>query len=120
MTPASCASALAALKVLEKHPELPKKLEHIADYMRAALKAKGVAIRESKTTPIIPIYTYDMLRTFKVNAKLYDRGVYANSTIPPAVAPGECLIRTSLMATHTEPLIDEAVGIIAEVLEEEQ
>ena len=120
MTPASCASALAALKVLEKHPELPKKLEHIADYMRAALKAKGVKIRESKTTPIIPIYTYDMLRTFKVNAKLYDRGVYANSTIPPAVAPGECLIRTSLMATHTEPLIDEAVGIIAEVLEEEQ
>ena len=60
-----------------------------------------------------------MMRTFKVNARLYDRGVYANSTIPPAVAPNECLIRTSLMATHTEPLIDEAVEIIADVLNEE-
>ena len=30
--------------------------------------------------------------------------------------PHECLLRTSLMATHTHALIDEAVGVIAEVL----
>ena len=119
MTPASCACALAALKVLESDPSLPDKLMHIADYMREKLREKGVKIREGKSTPIIPIYTYDMLRTFKVNARLYNEGVYANSTIPPAVAPNECLIRTSLMATHTEPLIDEAVEIISRVLAEE-
>ena len=86
--------------------------------MRNALKSKGVAIRES-TTPIIPIYTYEMFRTFKINARLYDEGVYANSSVPPATAPHECLIRTSLMATHTEALIDEAVDIIVRVLSEE-
>ena len=31
---------------------------------------------------------------------------------------GECLLRTTLMATHTEPIIDEAVEIIARVLRE--
>lgn len=118
ITPASCASALAALKELETHPELVDKLAHISEYMRAALKAKGVKIRESKT-PIIPIYTYEMFRTFKIAARLYDEGVYANSSVPPATAPHECLIRTSLMATHTEALVDEAVDIIARVLEEE-
>ena len=50
---------------------------------------------------------------------MYDRGVYVNSSLPPAVAPHECLIRTSLMASHTHELIDEAVEIIAEVLKEE-
>lgn len=35
---------------------------------------------------------------------------------PPAAAPHECLLRTSLMATHTHALIDEAVGVIADVL----
>ena len=39
-----------------------------------------------------------------------------NSSLPPAAAPHECLLRTSLMATHTHALIDEAVDIIAEVL----
>ncbi|MBQ9511463.1 MAG: aminotransferase class I/II-fold pyridoxal phosphate-dependent enzyme [Clostridia bacterium] len=118
ITPASCASALAALKELETHPELVENLAHISEYMRAALKAKGVKIRESKT-PIIPIYTYEMFRTFKIAARLYDEGVYANSSVPPATAQHECLIRTSLMATHTEALVDEAVDIIARVLEEE-
>ena len=44
------------------------------------------------------------------------RGVYVNSSLPPAAAPHECLLRTSLMATHTHALIDEAAGVIAEVL----
>ena len=34
----------------------------------------------------------------------------------PAAAPHECLLRTSLMATHTHALIDEAVGIMKDVL----
>lgn len=117
MTPASCASALAALRELEARPELVDKLAHISEYMRNALTAHDIKIRMSKT-PIIPIYTYELMRTLTVNKKLYDGGVYANSSIPPATAPGECLIRTSLMATHTEPLIDEAVEIIAKVLKE--
>ena len=54
----------------------------------------------------------------EMSMKLYEEGVYANSSIPPATAPNECLIRTSLMATHTKPLIDEATEIIAKVISE--
>ncbi len=117
ITPASCASALAALRVLKTHPELVDNLQNIAEYMRNCLTEKGVKIRMSKT-PIIPIFTYDAIRTLTINKKLYDEGVYANSSIPPATAPNECLIRTSLMATHTKPLIDEATDIIARVIKE--
>jgi 7-keto-8-aminopelargonate synthetase-like enzyme len=41
-----------------------------------------------------------------------------NPVIAPACVEGECLLRTTLMATHTEPVIDEAVGIIAQVLKQ--
>ena len=47
---------------------------------------------------------------------LYERGVYVNPVLPPAAPDGECLIRTSYMATHTFALLDEAAEIINEVL----
>ena len=67
-------------------------------------------------TPIIPIYTYDPIVTLRAQKELYERGVYVNATLPPACAQGECLLRCTLMATHTKELVDEAVEIIADVL----
>ena len=120
MPPASCAAALAALRHLEAHPEMPEILQGKALYMRRKLSEHKIRMRESNGAciPIIPIYTYDPIPTLTIAKELYDRGVYVNSSLPPAAAPHECLLRTSLMFTHTEAQIDEAVGIIAEVLKE--
>ena len=49
---------------------------------------------------------------------MYDKGVYVNPVLPPACAENECLLRCSLMATFTEPLLDEAADIIAAVMRE--
>ncbi len=113
--PSNCAAALAALRLLKEHPELPQRLNELASYARAGLKARGLRIIESET-PIIPIYTYEMENTLVSAKRLYDAGVYVNPVLPPAAAPGECLLRVSCMATHTETLLDEAMDIIAEVL----
>jgi 8-amino-7-oxononanoate synthase len=115
ITPAACAVALTALRKLRAHPELPERLLALASYARNGLKARGLHIRES-TTPIIPIYTYQMENTVIKAKALYDAGVYVNPVLPPATAPNECLLRTSYMATHTEALLDEAMDIIKEVL----
>ena len=116
--PASCATALAALEQLEARPELVERLQQIAGYFRAGLLRRGVRTRESGNSliPIIPIYTYEPLETLSISKELYDAGVYVNSSLPPATAPHECLLRTSLMATHTEALVDEAADIIEQVL----
>ena len=60
--------------------------------------------------------TYDKIRTLKVTHALLDRGVYVNPVLPPAVADGQCLLRTSYTATHTIAQIDEAADIIIDVL----
>ena len=75
---------------------------------------KGIQIMTS-SVPIIPIYTYDRIPTLQIQKELYERGVYVNATLPPAVPEGQCLLRCTLMATHTKPLIDEAVDIMADV-----
>lgn len=112
--PAACAAALAALRQLEAHPELPQRLMALADYAREGFARRGVPIKPS-AAPIIPICTQSVDNTLLKAKQLYERGVYVNPVLPPAVSPGDCLLRTSYMATHTEELLDEAMDIIAEV-----
>ena len=81
--------------------------------MRKGLKDRGVRIIESEA-PIIPIYTYELIPTLAITKKLYDAGVYVNASIPPATPPNECLIRTSLMATHTKEELEFAAHTLAE------
>jgi len=116
LTPASTASALAALRILKVEPNRPKALLDIAAYARKRMLEKNLPLANDSIAPIIPIYTYTMMRTFVVAKLLYKHGVYVNPVIPPAAPEGQCLIRTSYTATHTKALIDEAVEIIAEVL----
>jgi 7-keto-8-aminopelargonate synthetase-like enzyme len=106
---------LAALQQLEKDPERPERLMNIAQYFRTKLIDGGVKIIEAPT-PIVPIFTYKTLDTLWYGKALFDAGVYVNPVIAPACVEGECLLRTTLMATHTEPIVDEAVEIIARVL----
>ena len=115
VTPVAISVATAALRRLKAHPELQTQVQDISRYMREELKKRSVKIIDAET-PIIPIYTYDPIVTLQAQKELYERGVYVNATLPPACAPGECLLRCSLMATHTKELIDEAVEIIADVL----
>ena len=115
MTPASAASALAALRYLRKHPEIVDRLRSLGNYARDGLKKRGLEIIESET-PIVPIYTYDAVNTLTKAKELYDAGVYVNSSLPPATPPDGCLLRTSYMASHTEALLDEAMDIIQKVM----
>ena len=47
--------------------------------------------------------------------KLFDAGVFTNPVAPPAVAPTQCRLRTSLMTTHTFEQIDYALDKFARI-----
>ena len=120
ITPASCATALTALKKLEAHPELVDRLRSLSQYARDGFRARGVRMRESVAdvaTPIIPLSTNDVENTLRTSKRIYDAGVYVNPVLPPATPASDCLLRTSYMATHTEALLDEAMDIIAANIE---
>ncbi len=114
ITPGTCAAALAALMHLEAHPELPQRLMAIAGYAREGFRRRGIPIKDSEA-PIIPIYTHSLENTLMKAQQLYEHGVFVNPVLPPAVAPDECMLRTSYMVTLTEELVDEALDIFAEI-----
>jgi 8-amino-7-oxononanoate synthase len=116
ITPASTRTALEALRILKADCDRPKRLLALAAYMRDKLRKYNLPIGSDSIVPIIPIYTFTKLRTLVAVKMLYERGVYVNPVLPPAAPEGECLIRTSYMATHTFELLDEAAEIINDVL----
>ena len=98
-TPASVASAIAALEVLQAHPELPEKVCANTDYVRQGLKDSGFQVIDGETA-IVPVIIGDDEKTFKIWRMLYDEGVFVNAFIAPATPPGMQMLRTSYMATH--------------------
>lgn len=113
-TPASCASALAALDVLEKHPELVDQLLANARYTSEGFIQQGFTVIPSQTG-IVPVIVGDTDLAFVTWRKLYDRGVFVNAFIPPGVPPNMSMMRTSYMATHQKMHLDEIIYHFGEV-----
>jgi len=118
MPPSSAAAALKAVEIMEKEPWRKDDLIEISKYAAEAFTKAGLEIIENKIpTPIVPIKTGDMMRTFKICVELMNQGVYVNPVIPPAVPMGHCIIRTSFTATHKKEQIDRATAIIKAVVD---
>jgi 8-amino-7-oxononanoate synthase len=66
-------------------------------------------------TPIVPVLVGDDWKAALLWRALYDAGVFVNTALHPAVPPGGALLRTSVMATHDEAVIDRALDAFARV-----
>ncbi len=66
-------------------------------------------------TPIVPILVGDDWKAALLWRALYDAGVFVNTALHPAVPPGGALLRTSVMATHDETVIDRALNTFEQV-----
>lgn len=103
--PANAAAALAALEVMRNEPERSKRVLDIAKKMRDGLRGLGFNIGNSQT-PVIPVIIGDDEKTFIAWKRLFEKGVFVNPVISPAVPPGKQLLRTSYMATHTDEQLE--------------
>jgi 8-amino-7-oxononanoate synthase len=112
--PANAAAALAALDILRTEPERVARLNQIADTMRHNFQQMGFNTGQS-TTPIIPIIIGDDLLTFTAWKLLFENGVFVNPVISPAVPPGQQLLRTSYMATHTDAQLERVLQAFKKV-----
>ncbi|WP_242917848.1 serine palmitoyltransferase [Pontibacter liquoris] len=113
MSPASVASTLAALDIVQSEPERIARLWANTRYANTLLRAAGLDLGPTET-PIIPIYVRDNDHTFLVTKVLQDNGIFVNPVVAPAVPANATLLRLSIMATHTFGQIEEAVTKIAE------
>lgn len=109
-TPASVASALAALDILEQEPERITNLIRNANKMRQGFQNLGFNIINGKSA-VVPVIIGDDLLAFKFWSELYSNGVFVNVFISPGVPPGLQMMRTSYMATHENHHLDRILEI---------
>lgn len=112
--PATVGAVLAALKIIDEEPERRDLLWSNANYLRDGLQHLGLDTGHSNT-PIIPVVVGDSVDTFKVCKLMQDEGVFINPVVPPAVQPGQSLIRFSVMSTHSHDQLDFALDKIAKI-----
>ncbi len=113
-TPAAIGAVNASLDIMEKEPE---RIQHLWDITKFAIdgfRNMGCEIGNT-STPIIPLYIRDNIKTFKVTKELFDAGMFVNPVVSPAVPSEDTLIRFSLMATHTQAQVEYALETIEKV-----
>ncbi len=115
MPPASVASVIAALDIIESEPERIDKLWDNTNYAKKLLTEAGFDIGHSNS-PIIPVYIRDNTKTFMITNILQQNGVFVNPVVSPAVPSDSSLIRFSLMATHSFEQIETAIEKLNAVL----
>jgi len=104
-TPASAASALAALNVLEREPERVTKVVKNAAKVRTALLDAGFKVEPGRTA-IVPVIVGSDDVAFVVWKALFEAGVFVNVFISPGVPQGRQMMRTSYMSTHEDEHLD--------------
>ncbi len=114
MPPGNLAAARTALEIIKAEPDRIKRLQEIGRKMVKGFSDLGFDTGTS-VTPIVPLVIGDNDKTFLFWKAMFERGVYVNPVITPAVPPNRAMIRTSYMATHT----DEELNRILEIAGEE-
>lgn len=113
-TPASVASALAALDILEKEPERIDKLMKNARKMREGFRAMGFRVGEHDSA-IVPVIIGDTEKVLVMWKHLFEAGVFVNAFIRPGVPPGMEMLRTSYMATHEDVHLNKILDVFKSV-----
>jgi 8-amino-7-oxononanoate synthase len=111
--PASLGAALAAAKIAQQEDWRRERVRMLAGRLRAGLAQLGYHVGEETDSAIVPVHSGDMVGTGVLWRALLDRGVYTNCSLPPAAH--RPMLRTSVMATHTEAQIDRALGAFEEI-----
>ena len=114
MPPASIATVLAALDVIDEEPERRAQLWHNTRRIQEGLKSLGYDIGNSET-PIVPVLIGELDRMLVFWKELFDAGVFTNPVTPPAVPDNSCRLRISMMATHTDDHINFVLDAFANV-----
>lgn len=104
-SPATVASVLAALGVVETRPKMRDCLLANGSALREGLIALGFDIA-SPEGPIVAIRMPDEETAVFAWNRLLTHGVYVNLALPPGTPNNLCILRCSLSAAHTRAQID--------------
>ena len=108
LPPTVAASALAAVRYIELHPDLVTRLHQNARYFREQLLALGFQPLAGET-PIVPVILGETAKAIHMSELLLAEGVFVTGFGYPVVPQGYARVRCQLSAAHTKDDLDFAL-----------
>ena len=114
LPPTVAASSLAAVQLVEQHPERVTRLHDNATYFREAITEAGFKPLAGDT-PIVPIIVGETALAIKMSEMMLEEGIFVTGFGYPVVPQGHARIRCQLSAAHTRDDLDFAVRAFGKV-----
>ena len=114
LPPTVAASALAAVRHVEAHPELVAKLHANARYFREQLLSLGFKPLAGET-PIVPVILGETAKAIRMSELLLAEGVFVTGFGYPVVPQGHARVRCQLSAAHSRDDLDFALRAFKKV-----
>lgn len=114
LPPTVAASALAAVRYVEAHPELVERLHHNARYFRDQLAGLGFKPLPGET-PIVPVILGETAKAIQMSDLLLEQGVFVTGFGYPVVPQGHARVRCQLSAAHSREDLDFALRAFKKV-----
>jgi glycine C-acetyltransferase len=114
LPPTVAASALAAVRHAEAHPELVTRLHANATYFREQLRALGFQPLAGETA-IVPVILGETAKAIQMSDLLLAEGVFVTGFGYPVVPQGHARVRCQLSAAHSREDLDFALAAFKKV-----
>jgi len=114
LPPTVAASAMAAVRYLEAHPERVTRLHENVRWFRSALQEAGFHPLPGET-PIIPVILGETSRAIQMSNLLLDEGVFVTGFGYPVVPQGQARVRCQISAAHTKEHLEMAIAAFKKV-----
>jgi len=108
------ASALAAVRYVEAHPERVQKLRDNTTYFREQITEAGFKPIPGET-PIVPIIIGETAAAIQMSNMLLDEGVFVTGFGFPVVPQGTARVRCQISAGHSRDDLDQAIRAFKKV-----
>ena len=114
LPPTVAASALAAVRHAEAHPELVTRLHDNARYFRGRLSELGFKPLPGET-PIVPVILGETSKAIQMSEMLLSEGVFVTGFGYPVVPQGHARVRCQVSAAHSRDDLDFALAAFKKV-----
>ncbi len=114
LPPTVAASALAAIRFLQSHPDRVAKLRENVRYFREQIVESGFKPLPGDT-PIVPIIVGETASAIQMSDMLLEEGVFVTGFGFPVVPQGQARVRCQLSAAHSREDLDEAIAAFRSV-----
>ncbi len=117
LSPPDTAAAIAALDILEREPQRPKRLRERARYFRKLAREYGLDVGGDEESPVASLIVGEDKMAMALSHMLLEQGIDVQPIVRPAVSASTARLRFFITHNHTEEQFQQTIPAVAKGLE---